>query len=737
MEKQLSTLSGIVETVIYYNEDSGFTVLELDNGKELITVVGELMGAVEGEKLTLHGVYTVHPSYGSQFKASACERTLPATAAAIEQFLANGAIKGIGPILANRLVRAFGDETLEIMEKYPERLCEIQGITSAKCQKIAEEVSRLFGVRVVMLFLSKYGIDAATSIEIWKRHGTLTKDIITENPYILCQEDLGIDFEHCDQIAAELHLSLTSFSRISAGLFYVLKHNLNNGHTCLPYDKLLPTAVKLLEIDENIIEETLDDILQKELLYSLEVNGRLYVYLPEYFSAEQYIAGRIAISLNTQLIEQQDYSEKIALLEKNNGIEYASLQKKAIQEALNSSIFVLTGGPGTGKTTTINAMIELFEDLNLDVALAAPTGRAAKRMSEVTGRDAKTIHRLLEVDFTKHDSLSFKRNEKNPLPYDVVIVDEMSMVDVPLMRSLLSAVKFSARLILVGDSDQLPSVGPGNVLRDLIQSGAVKTVALNEIFRQAQKSMIVTNAHAIVRGEMPALDKRDNDFFFMKRENYEHMKNTVVDLCCRRLPKSYNYNSFDDIQVIAPTRVGAVGTNMLNEALQNELNPPSYDKDEVKISGRTFRTGDKVMQIKNNYDILWVKADGEEGAGVYNGDIGKIKLIDRPSKSIVIQFDDREADYPFDLADQIELAYAITVHKSQGSEFSAVVLPIMGYKSKMHYRNLLYTAVTRAKNQLIILGTEQSVNYMVANDKKTVRYTNLLEMLRGDLDFDK
>ncbi len=732
MEKQLSILTGTVETVVYSNEDSGFTVLELNNGKELITVVGELMGAVEGEKLTLHGVYTVHPNYGSQFKASACERTLPATAAAIEQFLANGAVKGVGPVLASRLVQAFGDDTLEVMEKEPQRLTEIPGISPAKCEKIAQEVSRLFGVRMTMLFLSRFGIDASTSIEIWKRYGSGTQELVSENPYILCDESIGVEFERCDAIAEKLEIPMDSSYRLSAGILHVLRHNLNNGHTCLPYDKLLPTACQLLEQNEAMVDTELQAMLEGQQLELLDVNGRPYVYLPEYLAAEQYVAARITTALQLQQPQEQDYSKKIDALEARNGIHYAALQRKAIADALNYSLFVLTGGPGTGKTTTINAIIELLEEMELDVALAAPTGRAAKRMSEVTGREAKTIHRLLEVDFTKKEALTFKRNERNPLPHDVIIVDEMSMVDIPLMRSLLCGVKLNARLILVGDSDQLPSVGPGNVLRDLIQSGIVRTVTLTEIFRQAQKSLIVTNAHAIVRGEMPQLSCRDRDFFFMRREQYESMKQTVVDLCCRRLPKSYGYDPIEDIQVIAPTRVGAVGTNNLNEALQRELNPPSPEKDEVKIAGRTFRTGDKVMQIKNNYDILWSRENGEDGMGVYNGDIGVIKMIDRPSKTILIRFDDREAAYLFDMADQIELAYAVTVHKSQGSEFPAVILPVMGYRSKMHYRNLLYTAVTRAKNQLILLGTEQSVAYMVENDRKTIRYTNLLEMLKGE-----
>ncbi len=734
MEKQLSSLTGTVETVIYSNEDTGFTVLEVNDGKELTCAVGELMGVVEGEKVTLHGVYTVHPTYGTQFKASACERMLPATAAAIEKYLAAGAVKGIGPVLASRLVRAFGDETLEIMEKEPSRLTEVPGISPAKCEKIAQEVSRLFGIRMTMLFLSRFGIDAATSIEIWKRWGASSEEHIRENPYLLCDEHLGVEFELCDVIAEKMEIPMDSSYRIHSGILHVLRHNLSNGHTCLPYDKLLPTAAKLLEQSEIMVETELSAMVQRRELDQLVVHGRPYLYLPEYLDAERYVASRVEMALTLQSPEETDYTAEIEALERRNGMEYASLQKQAIQDAMNYNILILTGGPGTGKTTTINAILELFASMKLDVALAAPTGRAAKRMSEVTGWEAKTIHRMLEVDFTQKERLSFKRCESNPLPHDVIIVDEMSMVDVLLMRSLLSAVRLGTRLILVGDSDQLPSVGSGNVLRDLIESGKVKTVILTEIFRQAQKSLIVTNAHAIVRGEMPDLSQHNNDFFFLRRESYEQMKQTVLDLCSHRLPKSYGYDSMEDIQVIAPTRVGPVGTNNLNEALQERLNPPSPNKDEVKLAGRTFRTGDKVMQIKNNYDIAWSKPNGEEGLGVYNGDIGKITMIDRPSRTLMIQFDEREAAYLFEMADQIELAYAITVHKSQGSEFPAVILPLMHYHSKMHYRNLLYTAVTRAKSNLILLGNESSVAYMVHNDRRTVRYTNLLELLQGGYD---
>ena len=481
-------------------------------------------------------------------------------------------------------------------------------------------------------------------------------------------------------------------------------------------------------------EKALEMLVRRKEVVCASVNGRAYCYLPEYWEAEHYLASRIRVMLMVGADPVRDARDRIDALEQNNGIQYADLQKDAIEQAISHHLFILTGGPGTGKTTTINAIIELLEQSGNRVALCAPTGRAAKRMSEVTGKDAKTIHRLLEVDFADPTSLHFKRNEKNPLPFDAVIVDETSMVDVPLMRSLICALKMNCRLILVGDSDQLPSVGPGNVLRDLIESQEVPQVRLTEIFRQAQQSLIVTNAHAIVHGQLPELHRHDNDFFFLKRERAEQILSTTLDLVSTRLPKSYGYSPMTDIQVIVPTRIGAVGANLLNQSLQQTLNPPAPGKDEFELAGRKFRTGDKVMQIKNNYDILWKRDNGEEGLGVYNGDIGFVEQIDRPSKTLFVRFDDRVAEYLFEMSSELELGYAITVHKSQGSEFEAVVMPLTGYRSKMHYRNLLYTAVTRAKSRLVILGQENTIAEMIANDRKTVRYTNLREMLLDEVE---
>lgn len=733
-KEQLVEITGTVETVVYKNEETGFAVLELDHEGKLTTVVGELSAVGEGEVLTLHGSWRTHPSYGTQFKAVAAQQTLPASAAAILRYLSSGAIKGIGPILASRMVAAFGDDTLKVLETQPERLTEIQGISPAKCEKLKTELGRMFGMRSIMLFLSQFGIDSPTSVSIWKRWGTMAQRMIEENPYLLCCEEVGMGFEQCEMIASKLKIPPDSSYRIEAALQFVLRHNLSNGHTCLPQDKLLPACTGLLGQNQIMVEKALEMLVRRKEVVCASVNGRAYCYLPEYWEAEHYLASRIRVMLMVGTDPVRDARDRIDALEQNNGIQYADLQKDAIEQAISHHLFILTGGPGTGKTTTINAIIELLEQSGNRVALCAPTGRAAKRMSEVTGKDAKTIHRLLEVDFADPTSLHFKRNEKNPLPFDAVIVDETSMVDVPLMRSLICALKMNCRLILVGDSDQLPSVGPGNVLRDLIESQEVPQVRLTEIFRQAQQSLIVTNAHAIVHGQLPELHRHDNDFFFLKRERAEQILSTTLDLVSTRLPKSYGYSPMTDIQVIVPTRIGAVGANLLNQSLQQTLNPPAPGKDEFELAGRKFRTGDKVMQIKNNYDILWKRDNGEEGLGVYNGDIGFVEQIDRPSKTLFVRFDDRVAEYLFEMSSELELGYAITVHKSQGSEFEAVVMPLTGYRSKMHYRNLLYTAVTRAKSRLVILGQENTIAEMIANDRKTVRYTNLREMLLDEVE---
>ncbi len=732
MEKrQAEILEGSVEEIVFHNEDTGFTVLELAAGDALVTVVGEAMGIQPGEELRLTGNYVTHPTYGTQFKAAIVERTVPATASAIYKYLAGGAIRGIGSALARRIVDAFGDETLDVLEREPQRLAQVRGVSARKAQEIAEEYARIFGIRAVMLFLSKYGIDAATSIRVWKRWGTYAPNEIEKNPYCLCTREIGITFEKADEIAAALGFAPDSLERMGGGVLHVLRHNTGNGHCCLPYEKLAKVAARLLEVEPERLDDALTDLAEREELISDTVDGELYLYLPEMYEAETYCAGRLAAALSTQAPEIADYAAAIDGLEQRLDICYARLQRRAIGAALSQNVVILTGGPGTGKTTTLCGMIELLEQQGLKVGLAAPTGRAAKRMAELTGREAKTIHRLLEVDFgDENGRAKFRRNVRNPLPYDAVIVDEMSMVDVEIFASLLQALRLGSRLILVGDPDQLPSVGAGNVLRDLIDSDVITVVHLTEVFRQAAQSLIVTNAHSIVGGELPNLSVRDNDFFFLQKSSPEAAVATVVDLCARRLPASYGYSPTRDIQVISPTRIGSAGTVELCRRLQEVLNPQDGAKTEYKFGQNLFREGDKVMQVRNNYDIIYTRDDGEQGVGVYNGDIGIIEMIDRPTRSLHVRYDDRVAEYTFDMLEQLELAYAVTVHKSQGSEFDAVILPITGSRSKLFYRNLLYTAVTRAKKLLIIVGQAAAVEQMVQNDRKTLRYTNLARFLQ-------
>ena len=650
---------------------------------------------------------------------------MPATVYGIEKYLGSGLVKGIGPRFARAIVQRFGTETIDIIETEIERLYEVPNIGRKRVAKIRESWEKQKDIKNVMLFLQGYGVSTAYAAKIYREYGKESIDKVRENPYRLADDIWGIGFKTADGIAAKMGYGKEDPRRCRSGILYTLGQLSDEGHVYAGEEQLVKTAGQLLEAGETAIRDTLAGMLQAEDL----ILDKDAIYLPPFYHAECGTSRRLRDLAQSTGRSLFDGLFDPSSLTAETGIEYDEVQLAAIRQAVTSKVMVLTGGPGTGKTTTTQGIIAALKKAGLRVLLAAPTGRAAKRMSEATGMEAKTIHRLLEVDFANPTSLQFKRNEKNPLTADAVIVDETSMVDIPLMRSLICALKMNCRLILVGDSDQLPSVGPGNVLRDLIQSEKVPQVRLTEIFRQAQKSLIVTNAHAIVSGQMPDLKRHDSDFFFLRRESPNQVRSTVIDLVAARLPKSYGYSPTADIQVIVPTRVGAVGANALNQSLQEALNPPSPEKAQFENNGRTFRVGDKVMQIKNNYDILWQKENGEEGMGVYNGDIGFIETIDRPSKTMQVRFDDRLAEYLFEMAPELELAYAITVHKSQGSEFDAVVMPITGSKSKMHYRNLLYTAVTRAKERLIILGQPRAIEEMVANDRKTVRYTNLKEML--------
>ena len=731
MEQKLLHVEGTVENVLFKNESNGYAVLDLDAGGELITVVGEIGDIEEGEGLILEGYYDTHRRFGTQFRAEYCERKLPDTVVNIEKYRASGAVKGIGPGLAKKIVAVFGDKTLDIMENAPYRLSEIKGISTQKCEEIAAEARKLFSLRCIMSYLSQYGIKSGFAMRTYRKFGADSLELLKLNPYLLCGDSIDLEFKKADTIAHDLHIPKNSDKRVIAGLQYILRANTSLGHSCLPLDVLVTKAENALGISEKDFYSSYNAALDDDELFEYVKNEREYVYLPDYFYAESFISDRINVLKDFTSPEDFNYDDLIDIEQEEHGIEYEELQRRAITAAVSRGLMILTGGPGTGKTTTLNAIISIFEKRGLHVLLAAPTGRAAKRMSDLTGYEAKTIHRLLEVVYDKSGRLTFAHNENNPLDCDVIVIDEMSMVDVLLFEKLLRALRLGCKLIMVGDSDQLPSVGAGNLLGDLIASKAVTVIKLQEIFRQARKSCIVTNAHKIVSGELPDLSRKDSDFFFFKRTSPEAVCELLIDLARTRLPKAYKYSPVDDIQIIAPSRKGTLGTVELNKLLQEKINPHDEKRPEVKGKLFTFRMGDKVMQTRNNYDIIW-KKDDEQGTGVFNGDIGKIVNINMMTRDVVIDFDGRVAAYPFDTLDQIELAYAVTVHKSQGCEFEAVIMPLLGSFDKLCYRNLLYTAVTRAKKLLIIIGSEDDIARMVANNRRTRRYTCLKNMLGGD-----
>lgn len=731
-ENELIHIEGTVETVLFCNEQNGYIVLDLDTGGDYVTVVGELGTIEEGEELRLTGKYVTHPKFGAQFRAEACERKLPATETAILKYLSSGVIKGIGPTLAKRMVEEFGDKTLEVIENTPEDLIKVKGMSAKKADEISQEFRRIFGIRALMIFLAGYGVSPSVAVSAWKRWGQFAVEQIKANPYILCSQGIELEFSKAEEMAAKLEIPKDSPGRIRAGICYILAHNAFNGHTCLPEDRLKETAVKLLDVGEEVFDDNLSAACDDDELCVYDKDGRSFVFLQDFFRAEQYISTRLSVMNDCFKDTGTDYSKLIDIEEKTKIITYADKQREAISLALSKGFLILTGGPGTGKTTTLKAIISLYEQRGMKVMITAPTGRAAKRIADLTGYPAKTIHRLLEVMYDKSGQLKFKHNEQDPVSCDVMIIDEMSMVDTLLFESLLRALKLSCRLIMVGDSDQLPSVGAGNILKDMIDSGRLTVVALNEIFRQAQQSCIITNAHKIVNGEEPDLSRKDSDFFFMQRLDAEGAAVTVTELCSRRLPDAYGYSPLDDIQVLCPSRKGILGSVEMNKMLQRVLNPPKKELSEVKGILFTFRDGDKVMQTKNNYDIVW-KKDGENGTGIFNGDIGIIVKVKRGEGTVVIDFEGRIAEYSLEMLEQLELAYAITVHKSQGSEFTAVIIPLLGGFDKLYYRNLLYTAVTRAKKMLIIVGSKSIVEKMVHNDRRTLRYTCLRHMIESEL----
>ncbi len=722
-------ISGIIEKITYKNSQNGYTVCTVKVGKEHITVVGILPFISIGDNVKFTGKFVVHAVYGEQFSAEFYETVAPKTVAAILRYLSSGIIKGVGPATAERIVEKFGADSLEVIQSSPEDLCSIRGISLEKARNISEEYKKQFGIRDLMLMLNPYQVSMEKCIAIYQQLGAKAGEKIQKNPYLLCEDNIDLPFEKVETIANDFGVSQDNEMRLAAGVSYVLRKNLLNGHTCLPRKKLVSVSAALLESDERRIEQICDKMIDNLFVRTKTVADNDFIALPEYHQAEEYIATRLYAAKNYINAANVIDDLEIDFVENKLGIKFEKLQRQSIAMAFSNSIFILTGGPGTGKTTTLNAIIELFEQREAQILLAAPTGRAAKRMTELTGREAKTIHRLLEVEWTSANKHSFARNEKNPLECDVIIVDEASMLDTLLFESLLRALKISTRIILVGDIDQLPSVSAGNVLNDILSSGVYSSVALTKVFRQALSSAIITNAHAIINGETSDLSNRSNDFFMMHREYAASVCDTVLELCETRLPNAYGFNSLSDIQILCPSRKGQTGTVNLNNLLQAILNSKKPDEPQLAYKGVYYRTGDKVMQIKNNYDLQWQRDNGEIGFGVFNGDVGYITTIDLKGGVLKVRFDDRVATYFVENIGELELAYAITVHKSQGSEFDCVVLPLFDTPSQLLYRNLLYTAVTRAKKLLIVVGLESVYEKMSANNKKTLRYTLLKEFL--------
>ena len=733
-DNRIEQLSGSIERVIYANEENGYAVCDLGTDDDLVTIQGTLPYIAEGDGVTVYGRWVHNPKYGRQFSVERYERILPADVNAILRYLSSRVIKGIGPKTAQKIVEEFGEDTFDVLENHPDWLSQIPGISRKKADEISEDFKQKSGIRSAMMFFRDF-FGPALTMRIYKRWGSSAVDRAKQNPYILCDEIEGIGFEKADRMAHDLGLSTDSEARLCSGIVYVLHSNaLQNGHVCLPEDKLLAASETLLGGTADQLRHAMNELLQSGRLKRYMIEGKTYIFERYAYDCEQYIAtklrllDRLCVAVNAP-----DVHAFIDREERAGGIAYAALQRKAIFDALQSGVMILTGGPGTGKTTVVRALLSIFKSMDLRVALTAPTGRAAKRLSESTSSEAKTIHRLLEMDYGETEDGSgarFRRDEENLLEEDVIVIDEASMVGNGLMCALLKAIKPGARVIIIGDADQLPSVEAGNVLRDLIQSEAFSTVCLTEIFRQARESLIVTNAHAINHGQMPRLDVKDGDFFFLRRETDRDIVLTVADLYKNRLPRTYGDMTKGGIQVISPSRKGEGGTENLNMLLQSALNPAGGAKAEYRFRERIFREGDRVMQIRNNYDIAWEKADGSTGMGVFNGDIGEIEAINHASECMEIRFDDRHVVYDFSLLEELEHAYAITVHKSQGSEYPIVIIPLYRASYMLLTRHLFYTAVTRAQNMVILVGREDVARTMVDNYRQVMRYTGLASRLR-------
>ena len=731
----METITGFVEHIVYRNEENGYTVLNLaSNEEDEVTCVGVFQMISEGESLELTGEYTVHPSYGPQFKVQQYSIKAPEDIASIERYLGSGAIKGVGAALAARIVRKFKEDTFRIIEEEPERLAEIKGISERKAQEIAQQTEEKRELRQAMIFLQNYGISLSLAVKIYQTYQLDMYRIIQENPYRMAEDVTGVGFKIADEIAHRVGIHLDSDFRIRSGIMYVLQQASLEGHTYLPEELLTRRACELLGVDASGVEKHYMDMAIDRKLILKQSEEEVQIYASTFY----YMELNVAVMLR-ELNVKYDFSEtaveqRIRKIEQLSELELDEMQRTAVKEAVRSGLLVITGGPGTGKTTTINTIIQYFESEGMDIALAAPTGRAAKRMSETTGYEAKTIHRLLELSGGMDEHAGFERNEQNPLETDVIIIDEMSMVDITLMHNLLKAVVAGTRLILVGDVNQLPSVGPGCVLKDIIDSHACNVVRLNRIFRQASESDIIVNAHKINRGEPVSLDNKSRDFFFLKRYDANVIISICIQLIRQKLPKYVNASPFD-IQVLTPMRKGLLGVERLNTILQQYLNPPDGKKAEREHGQTIFRVGDKVMQIKNNYQAEWeirsrYNIPIEKGLGVFNGDMGIVREINSFSETLTVEYEERRmVEYPFKELDQLDLAYAITIHKSQGSEYPAVIIPLLTGPRMLMNRNLLYTAVTRARKCVTLVGDEKAFYNMEANVNEQKRYSGLRDRL--------
>ena len=725
-------IEGTVMQVVFRNEENGYAVLRLvEETGELMTVVGCIPGVVQGERLAAVGVWEEHPQHGPQFKAEEAECLLPEEEEEIEHYLASGAIKGIGPSTAEKIVARFGTESFAVIAEEPERLTCIKGITAKRAQEIAESFRQRMGVKRLMEFLSRYELPVTVGVQLYKRFGADALERVQDNPYLLATEDCGVDFARSDEIALSLGFPGDAEQRLRGAVLFELSHNQNNGHVFLPREKLVMAAAQLIDMGREQMELALDTLIERHQVIQRQVANVNACYLYRMFEAETYVAEKLRLLLSAAADTGKNVERILAQVEAEQGIAYAPAQKEAVALAAQEGVLLLTGGPGTGKTTAVCGVLAVLERMGLDVLLLAPTGRAAKRMSEVTGRDAQTIHRCLGMSWNEQTATAaFMKGEKEPLEADAVIVDEMSMVDLQLMRALLAALRPGTRLVMVGDPDQLPSVGAGNVFGDLIRSEIIPVIALREVFRQAEQSAIIRNAHAVNSGECPDLGNKQGDCFFLARRDAVRLADTVVELCGTRLPNNMGIPAAE-IQVLSPTRKGPAGTEELNRALQAALNPPMKNKGEVPFGKWVFRLGDRVMQNRNNYDAVWEKVDGSAGTGVFNGDVGQITEVSDNGEYLVVCFDERHVIYDKEMLKDLELAYAMTVHKSQGSEYRAVIFAAMNAAPSLMVRGVLYTAITRARELLVMVGDDAAVRNMTANDRQQRRYSGLKWRLRN------